>query len=147
MTIMDKRIEQIFQLAAIAVLVIGCLMVLRPFLAAILSAAILCFSTWPIYEWLERKLNGRSWLAALAMTLLLVLLLVLPLVAIALVYADEIPHLFEPFWQAGDSARLGTGLGLSIARGIVEAHGGTISVRSVPGEGTTFDFDLPPAPA
>ena len=95
MTIMDKRIEQIFQLAAIAVLVIGCLMVLRPFLAAILSAAILCFSTWPIYEWLERKLNGRSWLAALAMTLLLVLLLVLPLVAIALVYADEIPHLFE----------------------------------------------------
>ena len=61
--------------------------------------------------------------------------------------AEEIPHLFEPFWQAGDSARLGTGLGLSIARGIVEAHGGTISVRSVPGEGTTFEFDLPPAPA
>ncbi|HZJ00924.1 MAG TPA: ATP-binding protein [Gemmatimonadaceae bacterium] len=60
--------------------------------------------------------------------------------------AEEIPHLFEPFWQAGDSARLGTGLGLSIARGIVEAHGGTISVRSVPGEGTTFEFDLPPAP-
>ncbi len=61
--------------------------------------------------------------------------------------AEELPHLFEPFWQAGDSARLGTGLGLSIARGIVEAHGGTISVQSIPGEGTTFEFDLPPAPA
>ncbi len=95
MTIMDKRIEQIIQVAAIAVLVIGCLMVLRPFLAAILSAAILCFSTWPIYEWLERKLNGRSWLAALVMTLLLALVLVLPLVAVALSYADEIPHLVE----------------------------------------------------
>jgi predicted PurR-regulated permease PerM len=91
----EKRIEQIIQFTAIVVLVVGCLMVLRPFLAAILSAAILCFSTWPVYEWLERKLGGRSWLAALAMTLLLVLVLVLPLVAVALSYADEIPHLVE----------------------------------------------------
>jgi len=95
MTVMEKRFEQIIQVAAIAVLVIGCLMVLRPFLAAILSAAILCFSTWPVYEWLERKLMGRSWLAALVMTLLLLLVLVLPLVAVALTYADEIPFLVE----------------------------------------------------
>jgi predicted PurR-regulated permease PerM len=92
---MEKRIEQIIQVAAIAMLVIGCLMVLRPFLAAVLSAAILCFSTWPIYEWLERRLMGRSWLAALVMTLLLALVLVLPLVAVTLSYADEIPHLVE----------------------------------------------------
>lgn len=91
----EKRIEQIIQVAAITVLVIGCLMVLRPFLAAILSAAILCFSTWPVYEWLERKLRKRRWLAALVMTLLLVLVLVLPLVAVALTYADEVPHLLE----------------------------------------------------
>ena len=91
----EKRIEQIIQIAAIAVLVVGCLMVLKPFLAAILSAAILCFSTWPVYEWLERKLRGRSWLAALVMTLLLVLVLVLPLVMVALTYADEVPHLLE----------------------------------------------------
>jgi len=95
MAVMEKRIEQIIKIAAIAVLVIGCLMVLRPFLAAVLSAAILCFSTWPIYEWLERKLMGRSWLAALAMTLLVVLVLVLPLVAVTLSYADEIPPLVE----------------------------------------------------
>jgi len=91
----EKRIEQIIQIATITVLVIGCLMVLRPFLAAILSAAILCFSTWPVYEWLERLLKGRRWLAALAMTLLLVLVLVLPLVAVALTYGDEIPPLVE----------------------------------------------------
>lgn len=91
----EKRIEQVIRIAAIVVLVIGCLMVLRPFLAAILSAAILCFSTWPIYEWLERKLQGRRWLAALAMTLLLLLVLVLPLVLVALLYADEVPRLVE----------------------------------------------------
>jgi signal transduction histidine kinase len=54
--------------------------------------------------------------------------------------------LFEPFWQARDRASLGTGLGLSIARGIVEAHGGRFSVRSTPGEGTTFSFTLPSTP-
>jgi predicted PurR-regulated permease PerM len=91
----EKRIEQLIQVTAIAVLVVGCLMVLKPFLAAILSAAILCYSTWPVYEWVERKLNRRRWLAALAMTLLLVLVLVLPLVTVAVTYADEVPHLIE----------------------------------------------------
>jgi len=91
----EKRIEQIIQISAIVVLVIGCLMVLRPFLAAILSAAILCFSTWPVYEWFERNLRGQRWLAALVMTLLLILVLVLPLVIVALTYADKIPHLVE----------------------------------------------------
>jgi len=91
----EKRIEQIIQIAAVVLLVAGCLLVLKPFLGAILSAAILCFSTWPVYEWLERRFRGRSWLAALMMTFLLVLLLVLPLVAVAVSYADEIPHLVE----------------------------------------------------
>ena len=67
---MEKRIEQIIQIVAITVLVIGCLMVLKPFLAAILSAAILCYATWPVYELLGRSFRGRRGLAALAMTLL-----------------------------------------------------------------------------
>ena len=92
---MDKRVEQVIRIAAIAMLVIGCLMVLRPFLAAILSAAILCYSTWPAYAVLERRLGGRSWLAALVMTALLVLVLVLPLALIAASYADEVPHFAE----------------------------------------------------
>jgi predicted PurR-regulated permease PerM len=95
MAVTEKRVEQIIQIVAIVVLVIGCFMVLRPFLAAILSAAILCFSTWPVYEWLERKLGGRNWLAALVMTLLMALVLVLPLIAITVSYADEVPQLVE----------------------------------------------------
>ena len=92
---MEKRIEQIIQVAAITVLVIGCLMVLRPFLAAILSAAILGFSTWPVYLRLERGFGGRRSLAALAMTALLVLVLVLPLALIAATFADDVPLLVE----------------------------------------------------
>ena len=39
--------------------------------------------------------------------------------------------------------RHGAGLGLPIARGIVEAHGGTIWIESAPGRGTTVRFTLP----
>jgi signal transduction histidine kinase/CheY-like chemotaxis protein len=55
----------------------------------------------------------------------------------------DLPHVFDRYWQATATAHLGTGLGLAIAKGIVEAHGGTISVESVVGHGTTFSFTLP----
>jgi signal transduction histidine kinase len=58
---------------------------------------------------------------------------------------DQVRHLFDPFWQARDDAR-GRGLGLYIARGLVTAHGGTISVDSRPGAGTRMSFTLPLAP-
>jgi PAS domain S-box-containing protein len=58
----------------------------------------------------------------------------------------EIDRVFERFYRA-DSARegSGTGLGLAIAKEIVEAHGSSIYVRSQPGAGTTFGFELPSA--
>ncbi len=55
----------------------------------------------------------------------------------------EREHVFERFWQSKHRQYLGTGLGLYIAKGIIEAHGGTIRLISVEGEGSTFVATLP----
>jgi len=55
---------------------------------------------------------------------------------------DTLNHIFDPFYTRKAK---GIGLGLAVSRRIVEAHGGTIAVRSAPGEGTTFAVELPGA--
>jgi signal transduction histidine kinase len=59
--------------------------------------------------------------------------------------ADDLPHIFEPYWQAAATQSFGYGLGLKIARAIVEAHGGRLWAESAVGEGATFFFTLPAA--
>ncbi len=56
--------------------------------------------------------------------------------------ARDVPRLFERFWQAPRLLRAGSGLGLFIAKGIVDAHGGTISVETALDVGTTMSFTL-----
>lgn len=64
----------------------------------------------------------------------------------------DLPHIFDRFYR-GEAARTrdsrsavsgsGAGLGLAIARGIIEAHGGSISANSTPGQGSVFHVVLP----
>jgi signal transduction histidine kinase len=59
---------------------------------------------------------------------------------------DDRQRIFEPYVQAGDDSHAGgLGLGLAICKRLVEAHGGTISVRECPGGGSCFAFTLPGA--
>lgn len=58
---------------------------------------------------------------------------------------EEQPFIFDRFWHSRRERRAGAGLGLAIAKGIVDAHGGRLQVRSVPGGFTTFSFTLPAA--
>lgn len=57
---------------------------------------------------------------------------------------EDLPYVFDRFWQRHASTRGSAGLGLTIARGIAEAHGGRIWVESRPGEGSTFHVTIPP---
>ncbi len=52
---------------------------------------------------------------------------------------EDLPHISEPFYTTKDS---GTGLGLAVSHNIIESHGGTLNVASVPGHGATFTVRL-----
>ncbi len=56
--------------------------------------------------------------------------------------AEHLDRVFDPFFTTKDNGE-GTGLGLSVSHGIVEKHGGRLSVSSSPGCGATFSVFLP----
>ena len=59
----------------------------------------------------------------------------------------DLPHIFERFYRCDPSRpQTGIGLGLSLAQAIANAHGGNISVISIPDKGSTFTVTLPKSP-
>ena len=101
------------QVTLITLLIFGCLLVLYPFLAAVLFAAVICVTTWPLYVRLHRLLRGRDTLSGLLMTLLLIVVLIAPTLLLSKGLSDA-AHLFAntvaPWFQDsadGLSGRLG----------------------------------------
>jgi predicted PurR-regulated permease PerM len=99
MLLVGRRIETIAALAALALLAIGCVLVLKPFFSALLWAMILTYATWPAYAWLEARLEHRRLLAAFLMTLGLALAFVLPLALVATTMADTVTSAAESVRQ------------------------------------------------
>ncbi|WP_426341514.1 AI-2E family transporter [Pseudoduganella sp. S-14] len=100
---MEQRFQPYSRLAAIVFLVIGCLYVLRPFLAGILFAAAIAISSWPLYQRLLARLKGRRTLAAAVMTVTLVLIIVLPLSLVTWNIADSVTHFYRGARDALDA--------------------------------------------
>jgi predicted PurR-regulated permease PerM len=92
---MEKRFQPYTRLAAIVFLVIGCLAVLRPFLAAILFAAAIAISSWPLYLMLLARCRQRHTLSAAVMTLTLILIIILPLALVTWNIADSAREVYE----------------------------------------------------
>ncbi|MBI3938416.1 MAG: AI-2E family transporter [Betaproteobacteria bacterium] len=92
---MEQQIERYAQTTAVAILVVGCFWVLKPFIAAMLFAAVVCSSTWPAFVRLRSGLGGRPAFAALAMTLLLALVIIVPVALLAVSITDNVQTLVE----------------------------------------------------
>jgi predicted PurR-regulated permease PerM len=103
------RIETYARVAAAALLILGCLLVLRPFVGAILFAGVLCFSTWPAFVWLRDRWHGRNALAALVLVLAFVVLLALPIALAAqslVVHSADIVETARGFLDSPGSATM-----------------------------------------
>jgi predicted PurR-regulated permease PerM len=101
---MRERFQPFTRLAAVILLVIGCLIVLRPFVAAILFASAITISSWPIYLRLLNRLSGRRSMAAAIMSVGLTLLILVPLTLVTWNIADNAASFYDHF-----KASLGSG--------------------------------------
>ncbi|MBV0893279.1 AI-2E family transporter [Paracoccus sp. Z118] len=85
--------EKLLGAAALLVLGIGCFVVISPFLTAIMWAAVLCWSTWPVYRHFERTLGGRRGPAAALMTITAAIVIVAPFALLVAALAESVGDL------------------------------------------------------
>lgn len=86
-------VERVLLWVLLGALAAGCFLVLYPFFSALFWAAILAFTTWPVFDWLCQRLRLRKGVAALIMVLLAAIIIVLPLGLAAPESANDVYHL------------------------------------------------------
>ncbi len=91
----SERIERFVWPTAVALLAVACALVLRPFFSAILWAAILTFTTWPLYQRVLVRTRGRETVAASLMTLAIACALIIPIVLATLGIANNAEALVQ----------------------------------------------------
>ena len=84
------KAEQSIGIIVLAILLAGCLLVLSPFVSALLWATVLSFSSWPVYRRLLGWLGRRRTLAAVVMTLAMVLIFLMPFVIVGSTIAENV---------------------------------------------------------
>jgi predicted PurR-regulated permease PerM len=87
--------NQIARIALISLLIVGCFFVLRPFMAALLFAAVFCVFTWPIYQRVWLRLGKRDSLAAVTMTVFISIAVILPMAYLATNLAESAAILID----------------------------------------------------
>ena len=103
---MEKRFQFFAQLTLIFLLVVGCFWVLKPFLAAILLAGVVCISTWPLYVALLHRLKDKPNIAALTMTISLTVVIIFPLALVAYTLAENVTTFYEGIKGAVETGQL-----------------------------------------
>ena len=92
----DKK--QLYQfiagIAAVVFILIGCFVILAPFIPAIILGTILALSTWPAFVWLNNKVKHKTTIAAALMTLFLSACFIVPLVVIGTSVADNFTSMY-----------------------------------------------------
>jgi predicted PurR-regulated permease PerM len=88
-----RKLEANLGWIALVLLLAGCLLVLRPFISAVLWAIVLCFSTWPVYRRLLKVMGNRRTLAALVMSVAMILIVLVPFLIIGATLAGNVKAL------------------------------------------------------
>jgi predicted PurR-regulated permease PerM len=81
--------------AAVAALAIACLLILRPFVSAMLWAAVLCFTTWPLFIRLKARVGGRPTMAASLATLALSAIIIVPVAILVSRISNNVAEIIE----------------------------------------------------
>ena len=99
----QANFDSLFRYGGAAIIAIGVLMVLYPFLSAMLFAGVLAIATWPVFERVRRAVGGNATLAASAMLVLILVLVIIPITLLSAAAADQIPALVALFksWTQG----------------------------------------------